>query len=363
MEQNNINIKVLHKMTSNSSIISLILDNEKDKLNQELDTIIENKIASIKDLLGETIKRNINSSIQEFYKPDTNILREDEVFNFKLNLKLVFQTKRDTFGNKIPFIKCYKKSDDYESYKKIYKKGVEFINENVLKLSSYYQDSSAIIYVGNSFVVIENEWYYNGSISNDIRHDDIKYEYYEHNIPLNIINIIKNCYKNQGRTNDTKWIKQNIINLCQMSLDNPLLFSSCGQNFENLCNQEYDEINGMKQDLEKKEKEWENLINEEYDKRDYYNYLESNQKNIEQQKVDIDEEKNKLKLTYDKLKQMRTEIENERKLFEQEKEEYYKRQNEQQIDKFDIDSYLTSGNLNETDNEFRNENITMELQK
>lgn len=349
-------------MTSNSSIISLILDNEKDKLNEELDIIIENKIASIKDVLGETIKRNINSSIQEFYKSDTNILREDEVFNFKLNLKLVWQPTPGSTSRINPTIeiKCYEKEDDYKKWKEYYKKGVEFINENVLKICTGIKDWSTIIYVGNSFVVMEVTRFGYGHDQNRIN-----YEYYEHNIPLNIINIIQNCYKNNEKNREgyQDWIKQNIINLCQMSLDNPLLFSSSGQKFEKLCEQEYDEINEVKQDLENKEKEWENLINEEYDKRDYYNYLESNQKNIEQQQVYIDEEKNKLKLTYDKMKQMRTEIENERKLFEQEKEEYYKKQNEKQIDEFDIDSYLTSDNLNEIDNEFHNENIIMEIQK
>jgi len=349
-------------MTSNSSVINLILGIGKDKLNEELDIIIESKIASIKDVLGETIKRNINSSIQDFYRSDTNILKEDEVYNFKLNLKLVWQPTPNTSRmlNHTIEIKCYEKEDDYKTYKKIYKKGVEFINENVLQISSNNNNYSTIIYMGNSFVVmkIENR----GQYSCD-RYT--RYEYYEHNIPLNIINIIKNCYKNHNTSygNDTIWIKQNIINLCQMSLDNPLLFSSCGQNFEKLCEQEYDEINEIKQDLENKEKEWENLINEEHDKRDYYNYLESNQKNIEQQQGYIDEEKNKLKLTYDKLKQMRIEIENERKLFEHEKEEYYKKQNEKQIDEFDIGSYLTSDNFNEIDNEFHNENIIMEIQK
>lgn len=322
--------------------MNLILGNEKDKLNEELDIIIESKIASIKDVLGETIKRNINSSIQDFYRSDTNILKEDEVYNFKLNLNLNFGYKN---------IKDCRRD-------KTNAKNIEFINENTLKISykNTYLENKYTLYIGDNFMVIERAILYNGRV------EDNYYAFYEHRMPLTTIYILKSLYSvdNMSLSYD---IHNNIINLCNKSLDNPLLFSSCGQNFEKLCEQEYDEINEMKQDLKNKEKEWENLINEEYDKRDYYNYLESNQKSIEQQQVYIDEEMNKLKLTYDKMKQMRTEIENERKLFEQEKEEYYKKQNENQIDEFDIDSYLTSDNLNEIDNEFHNENIIIEIQK
>lgn len=325
-------------MISNSNKMNFILDDAKQNLNEELNAIIENKITSIRALINDTIKNNINDALQSFYKPD-NKLKTDTVLNFKLNIELVWKkTKVGCFERYHPS----ENAIDNRKYKTNENKMK--IDEKVLKIDYYViNDIKGSIYIGKKFMIVSEQ-------KTGIN-EPICYKYYEHNLPLRVILIIKILWKD-GKRDTTEFNKylsskceftriiENIINLINISLDDPLLFYSNAQNFEAICEEEYKEINNIKKELLKKENDLQSLLDKENEKIEYYEYLDNQVNIIEEEQKKNMEEKQKLKMASEKIKKMKHDFEEEKRKFEEEKEEFYKKQYEVSVNNFDIDSYL-----------------------
>lgn len=330
-------------MISNSSKMNFILDDAKQNLNEELNAIIENKITSIRALINDTIKNNINDALQSFYKPD-NKLNLDSILDTKIDLKL-------KTGLEDGSVKCtpYENTIDKRKYKT--NNNRINVNENVLNISSKVREgptsyNNVNIYIGKKFMIISTIYYNNPNKDLPI------YEYYEHNLPLKVIFIIKTILPKQKKligyelkggyesNFDLKDLIKNIKYLIDISLNDPLLFYSNAQNFEAICEEEYEEINKIKKELIEKETNLQSLINKENEKIEYYEYLDNQVNFIEEEQKKNIEEKQKLKMASEKIKQMKQDFEEEKRKFEEEKEAYYKKQYDVSVNNFDIDSYL-----------------------
>ena len=135
-------------------------------------------------------------------------------------------------------------------------------------------------------------------------------------------------------------IKGMFTNLSKISLENNKIFYSNALEFENICEEEYNNIDTIKQELEDKKIELDNLIQEQQDNIEYYKTLELNQKKIENEKTIIVENKKNLALIKDKLKQMKEELNKEKEIFEKEKKEFNQMKKQFYTNTIDMDEFL-----------------------
>lgn len=83
-KESKINYKIIDKETiqpSNSNLINNIINCDKSKLTELIDTIIENNLCNIKSSINKSVEEQINSSIHNFYKNDIDL--EKELYNTK----------------------------------------------------------------------------------------------------------------------------------------------------------------------------------------------------------------------------------------------------------------------------------------
>jgi len=160
--------------------------------------------------------------------------------------------------------------------------------------------------------------------------------YIEHNIPNHILYIVKHFdYKLTGNK-----IDKYFIDLADISFNNNKIFYPNCLEFEKICEDEYNKINNIKEELENKKEELNNLIEEQKKNINYYKELDDKNKSYEEDKKSFYEMKNNLLIAKDKIKLMKDELLKEKELFETEKEEFNNIRRNFSINTFDVDEFL-----------------------
>jgi hypothetical protein len=299
---------------SNSTIVSFILDAQKEALTEQLELILDKTLAGFKDTITNYIKQRNNDYVQSLYNKDKGIINEATLFNEKFSTKLNFslQTHHDERKNMNGNLKTIVIDD--ESVFKV------LSGDNY---SSYPNKRDRLTwYISNQFAI---------SIRSEYGCSD-HYRYYEHKIPIHMLKVIKDACG--GHNGGHKYF---IVQMINDSLNNPLLFHSNAQDFEAICEQEYAEINKIKQDLVTKSTKLDELTATERENADHYNYLDSCVQEIADSTLKLNEQKKMLRIANEKMKKIKREFELEKERFEKEKAQFYNQQ-----ETLNLDEYLLS---------------------
>jgi len=128
--------------------------------------------------------------------------------------------------------------------------------------------------------------------------------------------------------------------LLQLIRENNKLLYPHSLEFEKICEDEYNKINNIKEELKNKKEELNNLIKEQNKNINYYKKLDDKNKSYEEDKKSFYEMKNNLLIAKDKIKLMKDELLKEKELFETEKEEFNEIRRKFSINTFDVDEFL-----------------------
>jgi hypothetical protein len=254
-------------INTHSRILKKILSDDKNIFS----SLLNIKIDELKNILNNHIKNSISENLNKFY--DTpNQISENELFD-------------DFTETEIEIIKCKAKiysiygisKDEFNSLK----------NEKCFKINlSKSRNNTYQLIFCKKYIIFSNWW---GDLSNK----QVTIHYIEHNIPIHILNILKIIFF--GFTSGTSFSSREILNilnkLSEISLKNNKIFYPNALEFENICEEEYNNINTIKQELED-------------------NNIEFNDKNNKM---------NKEKELFEKEKEQ---LDKDKKLFEKEKEQF-----------------------------------------
>jgi hypothetical protein len=295
---------------SNSTIVSFILDAQKEALTEQLQLILDITLSGFKNTITNYIEQRNNDYVQSLYNKDKGIINEATLFNVKFSTKK-FSTEKSVYchiqngKDKIIVI------DDESVF-------------NVVTAGTYSDGRERLNwYISNKFAISINHNNYGSD----------EYRYYEHKIPIHMLKVIKDANDGGNHGGGEKFIVQMIND----SLNNPLLFHSNAQDFEAICEQEYAEINKIKQDLLTKSTNLDELTATERKNADHYNYLDKCVQEIADSTGKLNEQKKMLRFANEKMKKIKREFELEKERFEKEKAQFYNQQ-----ETLNLDEYLLS---------------------
>jgi hypothetical protein len=313
-------------MTSNSVIISKLLTEEGNEFSSDIENFLNIKFNELKGKLNNHIQEKVNENINKFYNtPNDNL--ETELFDkhiVELNLRF------DRRGCKIYSCQTRIETDILN---------IKIINENYFEIFKYYEvppNNGGITY---SWLFFKNFMLKKGINSSTNSSTDY-YRYVKHNIPNHILYIIKHL--NYDIYNYSFGIKLDkyFIELANISFNNNKIFYPNCLEFEKICEDEYNKINNIKEELKNKGIELYNLIEEQKKNINYYKELDDKNKSYEEDKKSFYEMKNNLLIAKDKIKLMKDELLKEKELFETEKEEFNEIRRKFSINSFDVDEFL-----------------------
>lgn len=278
-------------MSSNSVIISKLLTEEGNEFSSDIENFLNIKFNELKGKLNNHIQEKVNENINKFYSKEeidikkyfNNSLSENiNVFD-GLNKKQIFKKKRELYYNLIiPNQQCNTST------------GYMIFEDCIISYNNYRNDKNYMFYM------------------------NIKNLYH-----------IKLLIEVPTQERLLQLIRENNKLLYPNSLD-----------FEKICEDEYNKINNIKEELKKKGIELYNLIEEQKKNINYYKELDDKNKSYEEDKKSFYEMKNNLLIAKDKIKLMKDELLKEKELFETEKEEFNNIRRNFSINTFDVDEFL-----------------------
>jgi len=313
-------------MTSNSVIISKLLTEEGNEFSSDIENFLNIKFNELKEKLNNHIQEKVNENINKFYNtPNDNL--ETELFNKKIDILTLGDYNCELFQKM-----TYNKKGGYEKLKKNIN-----INENYFEFNEYYESTPR---QGWSGVNIKWLFFKNFMLKKSDSENGIKYIYIEHNIPNHILYIVKHFnYKLKCFDKEYK-LDNYFIDLANISFNNNKIFYPNCLEFEKICEDEYNKINNIKEELKNKGIELYNFIEEQKKNINYYKELDDKNKSYEEDKKSFYEMKNNLLIAKDKIKLMKDELLKEKELFETEKEEFNEIRRKFSINSFDVDEFL-----------------------
>lgn len=208
--------------SSNSEIISSIISADKELFIKDLGGIISSHMRDITDVLKKSLEKNLDDSIKKFYDCDFKDL-ENKVFDTKLNL--------DNFKQILGIGNIH----DYERREKIN----STLKEPEIKY--FYGFHSSGCSNGSEQYIFTKKYLY---VVHSSSYRDFRYML-EHNLPLNILYIIKFS------------LKYDFNGFLEFIKEYPSLIRSNSIEFEKICVEEYKTICDIKEKLQKEREEFE----------------------------------------------------------------------------------------------------------
>jgi len=289
----------IQKMSSNSVILTEILNSENSEWREAITSFMESKTKEFQTIMKATVEKTMTDKIGSFYNR-----------SFNNHETVLFDVDPGDIGKK-----CIAS---------LHKLNIKAIEENTGKCfvldpvrESHNNQQRRRFYVFKNFIIIQtiNSW--QGATDN--------YEFCNHLFPTDMLFALKHFQ-----------IKDDyncIHGMLKIYNEHPEYFKQNCSEFESVCKREYEEIQKQKDHLKE-------LINENTAKIDYYRGLEEQIRQMEAEKLAIEEEKaklneqkNLLSIAKQKISAMKADVERERLQLEEEKAKF-------KAENFDMDKFL-----------------------
>ena len=256
-------------MSSNSVILTEILNSENSEWREAITSFLESKTKEFQSIMKATVEKTMTDKIGSFYNR-----------SFDNHETILFDVDPGDIGKKcIAYLqtKWIGHNPDKNALN-VHKLKVKTIEENTGKCyvldpvrESHNNQQRRRFYVFKNFIIIQtiNSW--QGATDN--------YEFCNHLFPTDMLFALKHF---QIRDDYSC-----IHGMLKIYNEHPEYFKQNCSEFESVCKREYEEIQKQKEQLQE-------LINENTAKIDYYRGLEEQFRQMEAEKLAIEEEKAKL---------------------------------------------------------------------
>ena len=300
------------KMSSNSVILTEILNSENSEWREAISFFMESKTKEFQAIMKTTVEKTMTDKIGSFYNR-----------SFDNHEAVLFDVDPGDIGKKC-IASLQTQIGHNSSLRTTYNLNIKTIEENTGKCfvldpvrESHNNQQRRRFYVFKNFIIIQtiNSW--PGATDN--------YEFCNHLFPTDMLFALKHFQ-----------IKDDyscIHGMLKIYNEHPEYFKQNCSEFESVCKREYEEIQKQKEHLKQ-------LINENTAKIDYYRGLEEQIRQvdaeklaIEEEKAKLNEQKNLLSIAKQKISAMKADVERERLQLEEEKAKC-------KAENFDMDKFL-----------------------
>ena len=302
------------KMSSNSVILTEILNSENSEWREAISFFMESKTKEFQAIMKTTVEKTMTDKIGSFYNR-----------SFDNHEAVLFDVDPGDIGKKcIASLQTQIGHNPDKNALNVHKVNIKAIEGNTCKCfvldpvrESHNNQQRRRFYVFKNFIIIQiiNSW--QGATDN--------YEFCNHLFPTDMLFALKHFQ-----------IKDDyscIHGMLKIYNEHPEYFKQNCSEFESICKREYEEIQKQKDQLKQ-------LINENTAKIDYYRGLEEQIRQVEAEKLAIEEEKAKLNeqktllsIAKQKISAMKADVERERLQLEEEKANF-------KAENFDMDKFL-----------------------
>lgn len=298
-----------NKMSSNSVILTEILNSENSEWREAITSFMESKTKEFQTIMKATVEKTMTDKIGSFYNR-----------SFDNHETVLFDVDPGDIGKKC-IASLQTQMGHNSSLRTTYNLNIKTIEENTGKCfvldpvrESHNNQQRRRFYVFKNFIIIQtiNSW--PGATDN--------YEFCNHLFPTDMLFALKYF---QIRDDYSC-----IHSMLKIYNEHPEYFKQNCSEFESVCKREYEEIQKQKDRLKE-------LINENTAKIDYYRGLEEQIRQVEAETLAIEEEKAKLNeqktllsIAKQKISAMKADVERERLQLEAK----FKAEN------FDMDKFL-----------------------
>jgi hypothetical protein len=300
-------------MSSNSVILTEILNSENSEWREAMLSFMESKTKEFQAIMKATVEKTMTDKISSFYNR-----------SFDNHETILFDVDPGDIGKKcIASLQTQIGHNPDKNALNVHKLKIKTIEGNVGKcfvldpVRESHNQQRRRFYVFKNFIIIQiiNGW--QGATDN--------YEFYNHLFPTDMLFALKHFQ-----------IKDDyncIHGMLKIYNEHPEYFKQNCSEFESICKREYEEIQKQKDNLKQ-------LVDENTAKIDYYRSLDEQIKWIDAEKLAIEEEKAKLNeqktllaIAKQKISAMKTDAERERLQLEEEKAKF-------KAENFDMDKFL-----------------------
>ena len=315
---------------SNSKYVSEIITNDKEKLQLDMDTIIESSMNSFITKLKISVETSIDAKLKDFYRSPTQYhdtlydIKPDKFYEEKIKSAIFYFTTQMNQRHS---------NDDYKKMCENYiivlhkiKSSNYFIIRCVRLPPGHNGNNETLYYIFTPFCILQER-------NSGLHNNENQYHFYQNPFPHNVLFTLKyanTTFFQNSYGGDFHNFYAFYQKYPEHFIENP------GADFEILSSQQQKKHDEKLEELNKEKKEVEKLKKKLEDNHDYYHELEQMFIIFEEQKTKFEEDKLRFSLIKQKIDMMKKEYYAELELLTKEKEEFHKLK----VSTIDIDSYF-----------------------
>ena len=300
-----------NKMSSNSIILTEILNSENSEWREAICGFMESKTKEFQAIMKATVEKTMTDKIGSFYNR-----------SFDEHETILFNVDPGDIGKRC-IASLQTQMGHNSQLATTYKSNIKTIQANTEKcfmidpVRESHTNQHRKFYVFKNFIIIQTISSWQGATDN--------HEFYSHALPTDMLFALKHF-----QIRDDYGC---VPGLLKIYGEHPEYFKQNCSEFESICKREYDDIQKQKDHLRA-------LVDENTAKIDYYRGLDEQLRQIEADKLAIEEEKQKineqknlLSIAKQKISAMKADVERERAQLEEEKDKF-------KSVNFDMDKFL-----------------------